>query len=185
MSFSSDMSSSSADALSGVSTTPSSPTSDLSDSPSYGCRLSHPPSRPNYKTLEKLLLSSVTLARSSFTRHSTFGIGTPTASYLSLHARVNRFLKKNRKHNFIQDETYGYIVEIAILLRLVETALGMVHREIIGLECELPEKQLNDERRKLEKRCSRDVDFLVFGGRELDVGRLPWNLKREGAAQEA
>ncbi|OAF98646.1 uncharacterized protein CC84DRAFT_429105 [Paraphaeosphaeria sporulosa] len=184
MSFSSDMSSSSADSLGGVSTAPSSPPSGLPDSQFYGCRTSHPPPQPNYKTLEKLLLSSVTLARRSFTRHSTFGIGTPTAHYLSLHARVNRFLKKYRKHDFVQDGTYGYVVEIGILLRLAESALGMAHREIIGLECEEPEKQ-QDERQKLEKRCSRDVDYLVFGGRDLDVGRLPWNLTSEGATQEA
>ncbi|KAF9741678.1 hypothetical protein PMIN06_001410 [Paraphaeosphaeria minitans] len=185
MSFSSDMSFSSADSVSGVSTAPSSPPSGLPDSHSYGCRTSHAPPQPNYKTLEKLLLSSVTLARSSFTRHSTFGIGTPTAHYLSLHARVNRFLKKYRRHDFVQDGTYGYVVEIEILLRLVESALGMAHREIIGLKCEGPEKQQEDERQNLEKRCSRDVDYLVFGGRDLDVGRLPWNLKSEGATQEA
>ncbi|KAF2449488.1 hypothetical protein P171DRAFT_194180 [Karstenula rhodostoma CBS 690.94] len=185
MSFSSVMSSSSADSLGGVSTAPSSPPNGLPESHSYGCRTSHPPPQPNYKTLEKLLLSSVTLARSSFTRHSTFGIGTPTANYLSLHARVNRFLKKYRKHDFVQDGTYGYVLEIGILLRLVESALGLTHREITGLECEDPEKQQGDERQKLEKRCSRDVDYLVFGGRDLDVGRLPWNLKSEGGTQEA
>jgi hypothetical protein len=128
------------------------------------------------------LLSSVALARSSFTPHSTFGIGTPTAHYLTLHARFNRFLKKYRKYDFVQDGTYGYVLEIGILLRLVESALGMTHREIIGLECEGSGKQQEQERQRLEKRCSRDVDYLVFKKMELDVARLPWNLKSEGTS---
>lgn len=185
MSFSSDMSSSSADSSGGISTAPSSPPNGLPESQPYGGRISHTPPQPNYKTLEKLLLASVTLARSSFTRHSTFGIGTPTAHYLGLHARVNRFLNKYREHDFVQDGTYGYVVEIGILLRLAESALGMAHREIVGLECADPEKQQDGERQQLEKRCSRDVDYLVFGGRDLDVGRLPWNLKSGGETPEA
>jgi hypothetical protein len=182
MSFSSDMSFSSADSIGNVSTAPSSPPYSLLESQSYGCRNLHLTPQPNYKTLEKLLLSSIALARSSFTPHSTFGIGTPTAHYLNLHARFNRFLKKYRKYDFVQDGTYGYVLEIGILLRLVESALGMTHREVIGLECEGSEKQQEKERQKLEKRCSRDVDYLVFKKMDLDVARLPWNLKSEGTS---
>lgn len=185
MSFSSDSSSTSVDSSGSVSTAPSSPPYGPPESQSFECRnsLCQNP-QPNYKTLEKLLLSSVHLARSSFTRHSTFGIGTPTAHYLGLHARINRFLQKYRKYDFVQDGTYGYVLEIGILMRLAESALGMAHREIVGLDCEGSEKQQEQERQKLEKRCSRDVEYLVFGGRDLDVGRLPWNVKKGGSQEE-
>ena len=179
MSFSSETSSESVCSAGSVSTTPSSPPYDVSASKPHDPQdLGEPqPLQPNYKTLENLLLSSVDLARSSFTRHSTFGINTPTTHYLRLHARVNKFMRKYRTYDFVRDGTYGYVLEILILMRLVETALGMSHRDIIGLECEHAEKQ--EERQRLEKKCNKDIDYLVFGGRDLDVERLPWNLKSD------
>lgn len=175
MSFSSDVSSASLDSSGTISTAP---TDSQRESqvlvPQILVTAPQSP-QPNYKTLERLLLSSVDLARSSFTRHSTFGINTPIARYLSLHARLNKFLRKHCEFDFVGDQTYGYVLEISILMRLAESALGLSHREIVGLKCEHGEKQ--DDRQRLEKRCNRDVEYLVFGGSDLDVGRLPWNVK--------
>lgn len=99
--------------------------------------------------------------------------------YLSLHARVNKFLTKWQKWDFVQDGTYGFVLEISILMRLVESALGVGHRDLVGVEC--GGKEARCELERLEKKCNRDVEYLVFGGRDVDVGRLPWNLNMEGA----
>ena len=74
------------------------------------------------------------------------------------------------------------MLEIRILMRLIESALGLTHRDIIGLGCE--QAEFHEERQRLEKRCNRDVEYLVFGGRDLDVRRLPWNLKSREAGAE-
>ncbi|KAF1977302.1 hypothetical protein BU23DRAFT_293745 [Bimuria novae-zelandiae CBS 107.79] len=186
MSFSSGASSASDESAGSVPTPPTSTPHSPPESQAHDPQVSHQPPRspqPNYKTLESLLLASVDLARSSFTRHSTFGINTPTAQYLRLHARVNKFLQKYQAYDFVGKGTYGYVLEIGILMRLAETALGLSHREITRLQCAQVEEQ--DELQRLGKRCCRDVDYLVFGGRDLDVERLPWNLKSEEASQEA
>ena len=68
-------------------------------------------------------------------------------------------------------------------MRLIESALGLTHREIIELGCE--QTGFQEERQRLEKRCNRDVEYLVFGGKDLDVRRLPWNLQnRETNGEE-
>ena len=69
------------------------------------------------------------------------------------------------------------MLEIEILMRLAESALGLSHRELVSLGCGQAERQ------QLEKRCNVDVEFLVFGGKDLDVARLPWNLESKEAAQ--
>lgn len=185
MSFSSASSSASVDSAGSISTAPSSPPRDPPDAQPRNLRPSQKSprdTRPNYKTLERLLLSSVDLARSSFRRHSTFGINTPTAQYLSLHTRVNKFLQKYYEFDFVRDGTYGYVLEIEILMRLAESALGLSHRGLVSLGC--GQADSHQERQQLEKRCNIDVEYLVFGGKDLDVGRLPWNLESEGTAQQ-
>ncbi|KAF2243946.1 hypothetical protein BU26DRAFT_569835 [Trematosphaeria pertusa] len=131
------------------------------------------PPRPPYKNLERLLLSLISLARAL---HLATCPRDLVFQYLSLHSRTNAFFTAHQHHDFVADATYGYYLEMCVLLRLVESMLGQGHRELVRLR----DEGLEEDRRALERRVAWDVEFCVFRGAEIDVGRLPWNLGRKG-----
>lgn len=140
-----------------------------------------PPLQPDFKRLESLFLALINLARRTYSSPTHNEKRSAAAEYLLLHPRLTDFFRKHQDHDYHRAGTYGYLLEMSKLMKLIESGLPVGKREIEALERILRNGENGwwelgeEEREALEKKVCVDVELLVFGGMELDRERLPWN----------
>ncbi|KAF1957204.1 hypothetical protein CC80DRAFT_547922 [Byssothecium circinans] len=202
MSFSSASTLASAGSSTAKSPTDSPPTSSSSPSPSphsASADNQKPPAAapsPDYKRLERILVSLIALARDIYAPRRIQPYLAQYLQYTRVRARLTSFFEKNGGCDFVGQGTWGFVHEMRVLLRLVETALALQHRAVVrmpvvgeGERCGMVKREGEgedegmvvmvveaEERKTIERRVNTDVEWLVFKGAELDCERLPWNL---------
>ncbi|KAF2643593.1 hypothetical protein P280DRAFT_515986 [Massarina eburnea CBS 473.64] len=203
MSFSSTSTFGSAPVSAGSATSGSSPPN---SSPPHSCSdqicPSPPAASPDYKRLERILLSLINLTRDTYSprkrRSTTMTHARRYDQYTRVYARLTSFFGKFGGCDFVGEGTWGFVLEMGVLLRLVEVGLGVAHRAVQGMpelekvgECEKKQGEKKavmvveaEERKTVERRVNTDVEWLIFKDAELDCERLPWNLDPIGADVE-